>query len=163
MKPVLSVLLVFALYALPMDAQVARLGGTVDAFTGKWGQPFRSVGGSIYDFQRCAGRTTLARWSVSVRGGRVSAVTRNACPGETLDPAESAREAAAFAPGDAKRVRQFNTDDGWPAEERRSATLAQELPASAFRACEGMAAPGALSYLLSPERQSWMLALGTCP
>jgi hypothetical protein len=157
-------LLLLMVLALPsiVSAQGARLGGTPDDFTQKWGQPFRNAGGAIYDYDKCPGRTAVGRWSIMVEEGRVTSVTRNACPGEVLDASESARQAATFAPADARRVRPFQTDDGWSAEERRSATLAKALPATVFKSCKGNAPPGTFSYMLSPERQSWMLALGTC-
>ena len=158
----LVVVLSIAAYVAAVSAQAARLGDPLDAFTNKFGQPWRSVAGSIYDFEKCPGRTAVARWGITVRGGRVTAITRNACPGEKLDPAESAREAAQFLPSDASSPRPFQTDDGWSAQARRSASLAKQLPASAFKTCEGAAPPGTLSYTLSPERQSWWLALGTC-
>jgi hypothetical protein len=156
------VLLFLGAGAVGVGAQTPQLGSPVDGFTARFGKPVRNAAGAIYDFEKCPGRTALARWGITVENGRVVAINRNACPGEKLDPADSRREAAQFEPADAKRVRPFQTQDGWSAEERRSASLAKQLPASAFKTCKGAAPPGTFSYMLSPERRSWLLALGTC-
>jgi hypothetical protein len=155
-------LLVLALAAPTLRAQAAHLGGSLDGFTSKWGQPFRTTTGSIYDFEKCPGRTDIARWSIIIEDGRVTVITRIACPGETLDPVESAREAATFSPPDASKPLPFRTSDGWAAEQRRSASLAKQLPASVFNGCTGVSRPGTFSYVLSPDRRSWTLAIGNC-
>jgi hypothetical protein len=155
--------LAISIAAIGRPQTPARLGGAVNTFIENFGKPFRNVG-TIYHFQKCPGRSSLPRWSLSTENDRVIVIVRNACEGQKLDPAESRREAAQFVPTDAGPPRRFVTEDGWTAEKRRSASLALALPASAFTACEGKANErGAFSYVLSPERSMWTLAVGTCP
>lgn len=140
-----------------------RLGAPLNAFVQRLGQPVRDLN-PIYDFQKCPGRTALARWGLTVQDGRVIAIHRNACSGEKLDPTEAKREASAFFPRDATSPKPFTTGDGWPAEQRVSAILAKEFPASAFEDCRSRrVARGTFAYLLSPERRSWLIAVGMCP
>jgi hypothetical protein len=142
-------------FLLPTPAparQSPTLGGPIEAFLAKYGEPIRSA----------FGRTAIARWGITVDAGRITGITRNACPGETLAPNVAAAEAAVFIPADASTARSFKTDDGWQAQRRTSATLAKRLPAGAFKGCKGSEPPGTFSYSLSPERGSWWLILGTC-
>jgi hypothetical protein len=51
-------------------SEPARLGASPDSFTAVFGTPIRSTA-EIRDFQKCPGRSALAKWSVMVDGGRV--------------------------------------------------------------------------------------------
>jgi hypothetical protein len=158
----LLIVLSVAAHTLVLNAQTAQLGGPPSAFTTRFGEPIRDSG-FVADFDKSPGRTALSRWGITVQNGYVTLITRNARPGERLDPDESAREARHFVLPDARSVRSFQTSDGWTAQERRSLHARETLPASAFKTCKGPAPPGTFSYVLSPERNSWSLALGTCP
>jgi hypothetical protein len=133
-----------------------------DGWTVSLPRSFRSLG-DLQQFQKCPGRTAVPKWSVTLDGDRVITITRNACTDENLTPSEARQEANRFMPPDAGPPTRFVSDDGWPAEHRRSASLAKRLPVSAFASCEGRVAPGTFSYVLSPERSMWMLTVGTCP
>jgi hypothetical protein len=145
-----------------IQGESPRLGGVSEAFAAVFGQPVRSSG-DIVAFQKCPGRTAIARWNLMIEHGRVIAITRNACEGETLSIADARQEATRFMPADATSPTRFVSSDGWPAQRRRSTSLAKALPAPAFQSCEGTVPPGTFSYVLSPERRSWTLTVGTCP
>jgi hypothetical protein len=140
----------------------AQLGASPDSFTAAFGTPVRSTA-ETRDFQKCPGRSAMAKWSVMVDGDRVTTITRNACPGETLSATDAWQEANRFIPSDAGPPTRFVSEDGWPAEHRRSISLGTALPAASFKSCKGAAARGTFSYLLSPEHSMWMLTVGTCP
>ena len=140
----------------------ARLGAPPDSFTAALGKPFRSTE-DTRDFQKCPGRSAMAQWSLMVDGGRVTTITRNACPGEKLSEPDARQEANRFTPADAGPPTRFVSEDGWPAEHRRSASLGKALPVASFKSCKGAVASGTFSYLLSPEHSLWMLTVGPCP
>jgi hypothetical protein len=145
-------------------AQAPRLGDPVESTRKRWGEPVRAFGGDLLDFDKCPGRTAVARYSIMAQDDRIVAITRNACAPETLAPEGALREARLFMPADAQPGGAFTTNDGWPARTYRSPALARLLPASRFRDCSGRPVPpGTLSYLLSPERRSWMVVAGKCP
>jgi hypothetical protein len=164
-RTVLLVAVLFSTASMAL-AQVPQLGESVDSARKLWGQPVRTLGREplLLDFQKCPGRTALARYNIMAREGRIIAITRQACASETLAPESALREAKLFMPPDATAGARFTTNDGWPARAYRSAALARLLPADRFEECVGnRAAPGTLSYLLSPERRSWMVVAGKCP
>ncbi len=143
----------------------AKLGSRLPAFKLKLGAPFAPFDrrGPLYRFDQCPGKL-WGRWDVMFQDARAISITRNVCtPGEsfTLDVAKA--EARQFFPQDAVHVRKFRLQDGWPAEEYRSKTLAQTFSKDAFGACGGKRAqPGTFSFAYAPDGKTWMVALGIC-
>src|SRR5687768_10226376 len=71
---------VYVSHTVQMAASSARLGQPLEAFISKWGEPVRTPYANARDFEKCPGRTQVARWTVMLESGRVSAIIGNACP-----------------------------------------------------------------------------------
>jgi hypothetical protein len=139
------------------------LGAPQSAFVARLGRPVRP-GEVLADFGKCPGRTAVAGWSVMFLDDRAIAITRNACPPGVHDAATASAEAKALFPPDTVPGKAFVTGDGWKATAYRSASLAKVLPRDRFEDCDGTPVPaGTFFFLLSPERQSWIMGAGLCP
>jgi len=163
MKRIVLLSLLLSLGFAQSTQNKVGLGSPLATFTAKFGAPFRNVGKYLYDYQKCPGRSQLAQWSVTSEDGALATViTHNACPPNKLDASTSDAQAKLFFPSDAVQARTFRTGDGWAAQAFRSETLGRTFPPEFFKSCEGTEPLGTFSYLLSPERAMWMMALGTC-
>jgi hypothetical protein len=121
-------------------------------------------GQELADFKKCPGRTAVAEWSVMFRNDKAIAITRNSCPPDKHSRAIANEEAKGMFPADAVAHGEFSTTDGWRATQYRSARVGKLLPRDSFRDCDGKAVPvGTFFYLLSPDREFWMIGAGLCP
>jgi hypothetical protein len=148
------------------DAQqnVPRLGSSLESFVSRFGQPIVRVRGSVYDFEKCPGRTAQARWSVMFEDDKAISILRNTCGAEKHASNEAKQEAKRFFPPDAGAGKQFTTNDGEQAERHVSRTLGKMLEPRHFEDCDGKpVTPGTFLYLLSRERTYWTVVAGLCP
>ncbi len=142
-------------------------------------EPFEELG-SVLRFGTCEGSEGGKKWALvflpdlpgaggqeTARGGKLTAVQRFACGAEQLDDAAVAKEAAKVMPGDAKYVREFQTEDGRLARVFHSPSLARVCSVADLVTCDAESrvqpeSPGTFSYTRAADGKSWFIGLGTC-
>ncbi len=161
------------------QTQGISLGMRAADVKGKLAEPFEELG-SVLRFGICEGTEGGKKWALvflpdlpgtgdqnSDRGGKLTAVQRFACGAEQLDEAAVVKEAAKVMPGDAKMVREFQTEDGRLARVFLSPSLAKLFSVADFVTCDAESrvqpeSPGTFSYTRAVDGKSWFIGLGTC-
>jgi hypothetical protein len=146
----------------PIASSGAVLGDPEERFVARLGPPGPdTIPGTVDHFQRAPG-TPCDGLVVFFSNHLARAIVGQTCSGPVPAREERLAQASQYAPADRVPGNSFQTANGDAATSFTSASLARQLPTSAFHDCNGQALPaGTFAEFLSAS--GWEIATGTCP